>query len=107
MEMMFCKVEDVKKLFQCELFWTDEMIAERIKEISNTDISLRLAGHYDLPLKYDSVILNRICSLLVAHEMLMDEYGVQGGEYYYLQREADYLLDGIEHKKIRLNKDIG
>ena len=106
--MSYCTASDVKEIKSVKRLlapdgnWEDSDITDRISEISASEIDLRLAGWYEVPLSPVPDIIKRICKLLVAYEMLMEEFGQSDGNYDYLKREADYLLEGIENRRILL-----
>ena len=107
--MAYCTVDDVKsvksvaRLLAPEGKWSDSDIASLIGDISANVIDVRIGRCYIVPVTQVPGVLKRICRLKTAFEMLTQEFGRNNGEFDYLDREAEWLLKGIEERRISLD----
>lgn len=107
--MSYCDVASVKnvksvaRLLAPEGSWSDDDISAKIDEIGSAVIDVRLKGVYEVPFAVVPEPIERICRLKTAYEMLVEEYGAEDGRFDSLNSEAEYLLRGIETKKLLLD----
>ncbi|OHD53947.1 MAG: hypothetical protein A2Y33_12310 [Spirochaetes bacterium GWF1_51_8] len=107
--MAYCTLDDVKsvksvtRLLAPEGKWSDADIAALIDEIGANVIDVRIGRCYIVPVTQVPGVLKRICRLKTAFEMLAQEFGRNNGEFDYLEREAEWLLKGIEERRISLD----
>lgn len=105
---MYCTIDDVKavkavkRLIEPNGNWSDSNIEDKIDEMTNL-INTRIAGVAETPLNPVPSILQRICKLKTAYEMLIEEYGKADGKYAEFNNEAEYLLARINERVIVLD----
>jgi phage gp36-like protein len=106
--MAYCTVDDVKavkavkRLLAPDGAWSDDDISGLIDQIGGNVIDARIGKWYQVPVTPAPGVLSRVCRLKTAYEMLAQEYGENKGEYAYLNREAEWLLEGVAGRRIPL-----